>query len=64
MENELNEKEEEDKKKFLEKRKDCYKNEFAMAKALQKMAYDEDEEDVVDETMKNTLINKYSGKLN
>jgi hypothetical protein len=61
MEQDMTEQDEENKKRFLEKRKEAYKNEFAMAKALQEKE-EEDDENKVDETMKNTLINKFSGK--
>lgn len=50
-----------EKKEFLEKRKQAYKNEFSMAKQL--VVEDEEDEDLINETLKNTLYNKFAGKL-
>ena len=64
-------KEHKDSKEFLEKRKEAYANEFIQAK----MQYNEednsdsedsdnDDDEIMKQTLKNTLINKFSGKLN
>lgn len=55
----------EDKKKeeFLEKRKSAYKNEFTLARKFSVNCEDKEEEECRNETLKNTLFNKFSGKL-
>lgn len=58
--NELNE--EERKKKFKEKQKKAYENEFVLAKQKNKELELLDEE-LLDETIANTKINKVIGKL-
>jgi len=49
------------KKEFEEKRKKMYGNEFKMAKEQSNKV--NDDEELLEETMRNTLYNKYVGKL-
>ncbi len=56
-----------DKKEFLKKRKEAYQNEFKLAQQLAAKCHDEEdenEESLMNETLKNTLFNKFYGQIN
>ena len=61
-ENDISEEESERIKKFKEKQKKAYANEFIKAKEFGKELELQDEE-ILKETMENTKFNKYVGKI-